>query len=144
MNRVGYPEGYIGQHTLFERRVMQSQPEAKAWRNHLGMTVIMPESDEKALHRELPGLPLPSKKLARRALKHLQSLPEEYGRLNMFKSVTYLMHDIADRRFDSPIGLEAAVFAEHFQNQQIFFGSALTQAEEFEIFANKNKRDEIV
>jgi len=59
MTRSGYPEGYIRQHTLFERGKMTT-PEAKQWRLHSGMQIIMPESDEKALHRELNGLPLPS------------------------------------------------------------------------------------
>jgi hypothetical protein len=133
MTRNGYPEGYIGQHTLFDRRVMQQEPKSKKWREHPGMLIIMPESDEKALHRELPGLPLPSKKLAMRALQHLHSLPPDFGRLEMFRSVTHLMHDLADRHPQSQVGAEAATFAEHFQNQQIFFGRALRKDEEEEI-----------
>ena len=139
MTREGYPSGYVGQHTLFERRVMQSQPMSREWRRHPGMLVIMPEVDEKALHRELDGLPLPSRKLATRALRHLQVLPEEFGRLEMFQSVTHLMHDIADRYSDSPRGAEAAIFAEHFRNQQIFFSRALTKSEEDEVLFDRRR-----
>jgi len=123
-------EGYAFQHTLFERETMLPQPEARAWHYHPGMAVIMPEVDKKALHRELPGLPLPSKLLARRALLHLDSLPPDYGRIDMFYSVTHLMHDIADRQPDSWRGAEAAIFAQHFENQKAFLGGALNKQQE--------------
>lgn len=136
MTRSGYPEGYIGQHTLYERQVMEARKTAKRWRNHPGMLIMMPESDERALHRELDGLPLPSFHLANRALKHLNLLPPDtFGRLEMFNSVTNLMHDIATRYSDNEHGLEAAIFAEHFENQRTFFGRALTKAEEDEFRA---------
>ena len=129
-NRYMKSEGYVFQHTLFERETMLPQSDARAWHNHPGMVVIMPDVDKKALHRELPGLPLPSKLLARRALLHLESLPVDYGRIDMFHSVTNLMHDIADRQPDSWRGAEAAIFAQHFEDQKAFFGGALNKQQE--------------
>ncbi|GEM_PF-1864079 len=133
MTRKGYPEGIIGQHTLFEARTMNERRYSKMWRRHPGMLVMMPEEDEKWLHREMSGLPRPSKFLALRALDHLAALPHDLGRLEMFNSVTNLMHDIADRWPHTTIGTEAEIFGTHFQNQKTFFRRALTKQEEDEI-----------
>jgi hypothetical protein len=133
MTRKGYPEGIIGQHTLYEARVMNERKYSKLWRAHPGMLVMMPEEDEKWLHRELPGLPRPSMLLAFRALDHLTRLPDHLGRLEKFTSVTNFMHDLADRWPHTPIGEEARVFGEHFQDQKTFFRRALTKKEEDEV-----------
>lgn len=114
------PKDYIHHHTLFDRTTMEQRPEARQWRRSSGMIMIMPRTDEQILHRELDGLPRPSQQLARRALDYLAVLPPEYDRMRRFMGVTALMWDITDRYTGSTRAKEARLFAEHFQNQQIF------------------------
>ncbi len=130
---MSVPEGYIRQHTLFERTTFNEMPLAKRWRSNPSMILIMPEVDEKALHREMEGLPLPSRHLAQRALSHLMRLPNELGRMQRFCSVKALLWDIADRYDSSEASHEALVFATHLETQSDFYSRVLTAEEEREL-----------
>lgn len=127
------PEGYIHQHTLFEKKTFNSQAISKRWRQNPAMILIMPKLDEEALHAELTGLPRPSRDLAKMALFHLSLLPPEFGRKQRFESVTDLLWDASGRYAHTPIGQEAELFAGHLQAQLAFYDRVLSAEEEREL-----------
>lgn len=132
------PEGYIYQHTLFERQTFNKCLPSKRWRQNPAMILPMPMEDEQALHRYLEGLPLPSNALAQCALKHLYALPPIYGRMERFIGVQGLMRQIARTHRRDSRGREARIFAEHFEAQRDFYSNVLTADEERQLGVFRN------
>lgn len=113
--------GYDFHHTLFEKRLYNSEPLAQQWRQHPAMILPIGLDDHRYLHREIPSLPLPSDRLARLALDHLSQVSKNTAH-DAFSSVTNLLWDKADRLPEgSSLGREALLFAMNFDEQSIFF-----------------------
>jgi hypothetical protein len=120
------PQGYNVHHTLFTRRVHDSQIHSRKWRRHHGMIIPMNMRSHIELHNTVSPLPLPSKDLARCALDHLDTLPLGTPRVESFDSVRQRMWELSRAR---SLGEEALHFAKNFDLQAAFFDDTL-EAEE--------------
>jgi hypothetical protein len=117
------PNGYDFHHTLFERKLYNSEPLAQQWRQHPAMILPIGIDDHRSLHREVLALPLPSNRLARLALDHLSQVSKSTAH-DAFSSVANLFWDKAERLSEgSSLGKEALLFAMNFDEQGKFFRS---------------------
>lgn len=115
------PSGYDFHHTLFEKKLYNSEPLAKQWRQHPAMILPIGIDDHQDLHREIPSLLLPSDRLARLALDHLSQISKSTAH-DAFNDLANLFWDKAERLPEgSSLGKEALLFAMNFDEQANFF-----------------------
>lgn len=124
MNR--FPQSHNIHHTLFTRRVHESQLHSRKWRRHHGMIIPIHLRSHVELHNTVPPLPLPSQDLARCALDYLGTLPLGTPRVESFNSVRQHLWELSRAR---SLGEEALHFAQNFDLQAAFFDDT-SEAEE--------------
>jgi hypothetical protein len=112
-------KGYNKHHTRWVRREWLMSSVTRKIREHPGMIIPLLKAEHNELHREIEPVRPPYRTLALVELAHLQSFGSNTPELVIPSHAQYLAH-IGE--FDSKLGEEARIQADHLQQQIEFLG----------------------
>ena len=102
-------------HILYPRRLYIKTIQPKHLRNHPAMQIELPVSLHNELHANVPPNPIMTGELAKRALRMLTQMPQDFKSGDMFYELNRRFGDVA--RTMGKLAMEAGMFHEQFDEQ---------------------------